>query len=144
MAGYQNVHRCGTEPNLGWVPSPQSAHQNCKAFAVLWLQGSFQKLIKGLQSLDYSILDVNGHRWHDDYNKFKAGVKDLEVMLTNVIQLGFDNASSLVARIELLEVCSRAVDTVAFTSPHMPLVIKPHTVQVAVDISKQSCDHPHV
>lgn len=68
------------------------------------LQGSFQKLIKGLQSLDYSILDVNSHRWHDDYNKFKAGIKDLEVMLTNVIQLGFDNASSLVGRVELLEV----------------------------------------
>lgn len=70
----------------------------------LCLQGSFQKLIKGLQSLDYSILDVNSHRWHDDYNKFKAGIKDLEVMLTNVIQLGFDNASSLVGRVELLEV----------------------------------------
>ena len=68
------------------------------------MQASFQKLIKGLQSLDYSILDVNSHRWHDDYNKFKAGIKDLEVMLTNVIQLAFDNASSLVARVELLEV----------------------------------------
>lgn len=47
---------------------------------------------------------MNSHRWHDDYNKFKAGIKDLEVMLTNVIQLGFDNASSLVGRVELLEV----------------------------------------
>lgn len=74
-------------------------------YLVSCLQASFQKLIKGLQSLDYSILDVNSHRWHDDYNKFKAGIKDLEVMLTNVIQLGFDNASSLVARIELLEAC---------------------------------------
>ena len=71
---------------------------------VCCLQGSFQKLTKGLQSLDYSILDVNSHRWHDDYNKFKAGIKDLEVMLTNVIQLAFDNASSLVGRVELLEV----------------------------------------
>ena len=68
------------------------------------LQGSFQKLVKSLQSLDYSILDVNSHRWHDDYNKFKAGVKDLEVMFTNGIQLAFDNASSLVGRVELLEV----------------------------------------
>ncbi|KAL0040883.1 hypothetical protein WJX79_008591 [Trebouxia sp. C0005] len=46
------------------------------------IQASFQKLIKGLQSLDYSILDVNGHRWHDDYNKFKAGIKDLEAFQT--------------------------------------------------------------
>lgn len=70
------------------------------------MQGSFQKLIQGLQELDYSILDVNTHKWHDDYNKFKAGIKDLEVMLTNVIQMGFDNASALTAKVELLEVCS--------------------------------------
>ena len=69
------------------------------------MQSSFQRLVQGLQALDYSILDVNTHKWHDDYNKFKAGIKDLEVMLTNVIQMGFDNASSLSAKVELLEVC---------------------------------------
>jgi dynein heavy chain, axonemal len=43
------------------------------------------------------------HRWHDDFNSFKSGVKDLEVMLTNVIQLSFDMSNSLTARVELLE-----------------------------------------
>ena len=76
--------------------------------------------MKGLQSLDYSILDVNGHRWHDDYNKFKAGIKDLEVMLTNVIQLGFDNASSLVASIELLEVCSSQASSCQYLGDTFP------------------------
>jgi dynein heavy chain, axonemal len=42
-------------------------------------------------------------RWHDDFNTFKGGVKDLEVMLTNVIQIAFDSVSSLAARVELLE-----------------------------------------
>lgn len=70
------------------------------------LQGSFQKLTQSLHAVDYSILDVNINMWHDDYNRFKAGIKDLEVMLTNVIQMGFDNASSLTAKVELLEVRS--------------------------------------
>ncbi len=42
-------------------------------------------------------------RWHDDFNAFKAGVRDLEVMLSNVIQLAFDVCPCLTARSELLE-----------------------------------------
>ena len=32
-----------------------------------------------LRSLEYRILDVKATNWHDDYNVFKACVKDLEV-----------------------------------------------------------------
>lgn len=53
-------------------------------------QDSFQKLVRGLRGLDYNILDVKATRWHDDFNSFKSSVKDLEVMLTNVIQLACD------------------------------------------------------
>lgn len=57
-----------------------------------------------LQSLEYSILDVSmATRWHDDYNEFNNGVKDLEMMLSNVIALAFDSSSSLLARMDLLE-----------------------------------------
>lgn len=42
-------------------------------------------------------------RWHDDFNGFKSGVKDLEVMLTNVIQIACDAQSCLATRFELLE-----------------------------------------
>ena len=42
--------------------------------------------------------------WHDDYNKFKAGVKDLEVMVQNVINSGFDTITSIQEGVELLEI----------------------------------------
>ena len=121
----------------------------------LHLQGSFQKLIKGLQSLDYSILDVNSHRWHDDYNKFKAGIKDLEVMLTNVIQLGFDNASSLVGRVELLEVPPQLHESVHCLKQHLacccqdgqvcriatPVAVHNTILQSQLDVSPTTTEH---
>eukprot|EP00232_Nephroselmis_pyriformis_P029065 CAMPEP_0182867354 /NCGR_PEP_ID=MMETSP0034_2-20130328/8675_1 /TAXON_ID=156128 /ORGANISM="Nephroselmis pyriformis, Strain CCMP717" /LENGTH=4528 /DNA_ID=CAMNT_0024999703 /DNA_START=83 /DNA_END=13669 /DNA_ORIENTATION=- len=67
------------------------------------IQASFQKLVAQLRGLNYSILDVKATRWHDDYNSFKNGVKDLEVMMTNVIVLGFDSVGSLSSRVELLD-----------------------------------------
>ena len=41
--------------------------------------------------------------WYDDFNAFKAGVRDLEVMLENVLQLALDNSPSLPYMLELLE-----------------------------------------
>ena len=67
------------------------------------IQISFQKLVANLKYLNYSILDVKATKWHDDYNVFKSGVKDLEVMMTNVIMLAFESVASLDSRIELLE-----------------------------------------
>ena len=66
------------------------------------IQLSFQKLVASLKSLKYNILDVKATSWHDDYNIFKSGVKDLEVMLTNVTVMAFESVSTLVGRIELL------------------------------------------
>ena len=71
--------------------------------SILDIQVSFQKLVTGLRSLNYGILDVTATQWHDDYNVFKSGVKDLEVMMTNVIMLAFDCVTSLESRVELLE-----------------------------------------
>lgn len=42
-------------------------------------------------------------RWYDDFNAFKTGVRDLEVMLENVFELALDSAPSLVGTLELLE-----------------------------------------
>lgn len=71
--------------------------------SILDIQVSFQKLVTGLRSLNYGILDVTATQWHDDYNVFKSGVKDLEVMMTNVIMLAFDCVTSLESHEELLE-----------------------------------------
>ena len=67
------------------------------------IQGSFLKLVQGLRGLDYRILDVKATNWHDDYNVFKAGVKDLEVMMQNVIVMAIDSVSSLNSLVEVLD-----------------------------------------
>ncbi|KAI5057584.1 hypothetical protein GOP47_0027599 [Adiantum capillus-veneris] len=67
------------------------------------MQETFQKLVSVLKSLPYSLLDVKVTRWHDDYNHFKNGVKDLEVMMQNIMTMAFRHAASLCESIELLE-----------------------------------------
>jgi len=34
-------------------------------------------------------------RWHEDFNSFKNGMKDLDVMYENVINLAFDSISTV-------------------------------------------------
>ena len=42
--------------------------------------------------------------WHDEYNKFRNGVKDLEVMLQNVINTAFETITTIQEGVELLDV----------------------------------------
>jgi dynein heavy chain len=53
------------------------------------IEFSFNKLIASLWNIRSFILDVKATRWHDDYNTFKQGVKDLEVMMQNLIFSAF-------------------------------------------------------
>jgi dynein heavy chain len=66
-------------------------------------EDQFKKLIEKLRNLDYDILDVKATRWHDDYNYFKNGIKDLEVMMQNVINNSFEHISTVQSGVELLE-----------------------------------------
>lgn len=69
------------------------------------LQASFQALLEPLRHLDYNALDVNANKWFDDFHEFTFGVKDLDLLLCNVIEFAYDNAASAVGQIELTEVC---------------------------------------
>lgn len=53
------------------------------------IEFAFNKLISSLWNIRSFILDVKATRWHDDYNSFKQGVKDLEVMMQNLIFSAF-------------------------------------------------------
>jgi dynein heavy chain len=64
---------------------------------------AFEKLIHQLQNLNYDILDVKVTRWHEDYNVFKRSVKDLEVMMRNVINGAFETVSTVPSGVELVE-----------------------------------------
>jgi dynein heavy chain len=69
------------------------------------IEAKFEVLISRLKSppLDYDILDVNASKWHDDYNLFKNGVKDLEVMMQNVINTAFETVGTVTDGVALLE-----------------------------------------
>jgi len=71
--------------------------------SILDIHATFKKLVSSLRVLNYNVLDVKATQWHDDFNSFKAGVKDLEVMMTNVIQIAVEAQSCLPSHMELLE-----------------------------------------
>lgn len=98
------------EAQLQWAPtSPLPVFGGTKGpeihKSIVDIQASFQKLVSALRTLSYNILDVKATRWHDDFNVFKGGIKDLEVMLTNVIQMAFDAQVRLRPGRPLCSVC---------------------------------------
>ena len=72
--------------------------------ALLGIEENFETQIDRLRKLDYEILDVKTSKWHDDYNFFKNGVKDLEVMFANVVNTAFDGVTQVNAGVNLLEI----------------------------------------
>ena len=51
----------------------------------------FGDKMQGLQGLSYDPLDVKAPGWHQDFSKLKVQVKDLEVVLNNVIMSSFES-----------------------------------------------------
>ena len=68
----------------------------------------FHKLMGNISSLKYDILDVKATRWHDDYNIFKNGVKDLEVMMQNVITSAFETVVTVDQGLQMLAAPTRS------------------------------------
>jgi dynein heavy chain len=71
--------------------------------SLLEIQNSFQKHIHDIQNLNYPILDVKSTSWHDDYKKFKNGIRDLELILQQVISSAFQTVTDIENSIQLLE-----------------------------------------
>jgi dynein heavy chain len=67
------------------------------------IEKSFIVHVSKLQTVTYDVLDVKATKWHEDFNQFKTAVKDLEVMLQNVINGTFDNILSVVEGVHELE-----------------------------------------
>lgn len=68
------------------------------------IEVAFEKNISVLWKIKKHILDVKATQWHDDYNNFKQGVKDLENMMQNVIVSAFECATTVETSVELLEI----------------------------------------
>jgi dynein heavy chain len=71
--------------------------------ALIGIEDAFAQHISRLRGLNYEILDVNVGKWHNDYNHFKKGVKDLEVLMQNVMNTAFEGASKICDCVALLE-----------------------------------------
>ncbi|XP_067117224.1 dynein axonemal heavy chain 2-like [Osmerus mordax] len=72
--------------------------------SLLEMEATFERSLQGLRSVSKGILDVKNTSWHDDYNRFRAGVKDLEVMMQNLISSAFDTVNTVEEGVQLLEV----------------------------------------
>lgn len=68
------------------------------------IEQTFDKYLEVLKAVRKTILDVKMSNWHDEYNKFRTGLKDLEVMVQNVINTGFKSITSVEEGVQLLEV----------------------------------------
>ena len=67
------------------------------------IEDEFKKYLSSLSQVKNSILNVKATQWHDLNNMFKSGMRDLEVMMQNVIQNAFDGISTVENAMELLE-----------------------------------------
>ncbi|XP_078526452.1 dynein axonemal heavy chain 2 isoform X1 [Lissotriton helveticus] len=71
---------------------------------LLEIEETFMKNILFLKSVKKSILDIKNTNWHDDYNRFRAGIKDLEVMMQNLITSAFSTVGYVEHGVELLDI----------------------------------------
>ncbi|XP_076145705.1 dynein axonemal heavy chain 2 [Alosa pseudoharengus] len=71
---------------------------------LLEMEAAFDKSLQILRSVRKGILDVKNTSWHDDYNRFRAGVKDLEVMMQNLINSAFETVNTVEEGVQLLDV----------------------------------------
>lgn len=61
-------------------------------FILQEIKESFEKHLNKLKGKNQKrILDIKSTKWHDDYNIFKAGMKNLDNIYINMINLAFDN-----------------------------------------------------
>ncbi|KAL9644994.1 hypothetical protein ABK040_004487 [Willaertia magna] len=84
-------------PRFGGTRGPEIT----KSFVDIRL--AFQKLMNDLGNFKHTILDVKSTNWHDDYKKFKSGIRDLELMMQNIIFSAFETVTDIQNGIELLE-----------------------------------------
>ena len=94
----QSAGFCGTFPTFGGLRGPEVTK------ALVEIERRFAVQIDRMKGLGYEILHVGGTgRWHGDFNTYRNAVKDLEVMLINVMNDAFDTAKDVPDAVKLLE-----------------------------------------
>ncbi|KAL0970220.1 hypothetical protein UPYG_G00238880 [Umbra pygmaea] len=71
--------------------------------SLLEIEATFERSLQILQNVQ-GILDVKNTSWHGDYNRFRGAVKDLEVMMQNLISSTFETVNAVEEGVRLLDV----------------------------------------
>lgn len=75
--------------------------------SLLDIRQQFEKLVLELKNVNYPILDLSkSTKWHDDHGKFKNGIRDLELIMVNVLSSAFETVRSIEQGVQLLEAFS--------------------------------------
>ena len=99
------------------------------------IEEAFEGYLAILRDISGEILDVKAVRWHDANNIFKSGVKELEVMMANVINDAFNGITSIPACVDLLEAFSSLV-----TRPAVQRAVDKKAVDVFTLFLRQLAD----
>lgn len=67
------------------------------------IKESFEEHLKKLRKISAEqVLDIKSTKWHDDYNYFKVGLKNLDNMYINLINLAFNNIQTVRQGVEYM------------------------------------------
>ncbi|VDD80599.1 unnamed protein product [Mesocestoides corti] len=94
------------EGNQVEIPIFQGAKGSEVELLLLQIENMFSKLMKELSEKRAVILNVKATSWHDQYNRFRNGIKDLEIMMQNSINLAFETVTTIQQGVEVLDIFS--------------------------------------
>uniref|UniRef100_A0A667XC84 Dynein axonemal heavy chain 2 n=1 Tax=Myripristis murdjan TaxID=586833 RepID=A0A667XC84_9TELE len=66
-------------------------------------ESTFHRILQTLRSVGKGTLDVRNSSWHDIFSSFRAQVKDLEMMMQNLISSAFSTVNTVEERVWLLD-----------------------------------------
>lgn len=95
----------------------------------------FTSYVAGLRAMQGEILNVKATGWHEQNNAFKGVVKDLEVVMANVINEAFSGVTSVSTAVELLEAFSSLAKR-----PAVQRAVDKKTIEVFQLYAKQVAD----
>jgi len=72
--------------------------------SLLEIEATFTKNMRILINAEKAILDVKNTSWHEEFSKFRTAVKELEVMVQNLINSAFETVRSVDEGVMLLDV----------------------------------------
>ncbi|XP_070785989.1 dynein axonemal heavy chain 2 [Enoplosus armatus] len=72
--------------------------------SLLEIEGTFHRGLQNLRSVDKGILDVENTSWCNEFNRFRALIKDLEMMMQNLISSVFKTVNTVEEGVRLLDI----------------------------------------